>query len=367
MFSNNQKISLRQLQILLILDMFGTTIITLPRKTVEYANQDGWIVTIGIVLLMILYAFIIISLSDMFKNETIVEFGKKLLPQILYYILIIGLILKILVGTAMELRVFSEIVTQMLLHNTPVEIVTLILLFTASYVARNGFETRARLAEILIVLMAIPIFAILAIVVIHPDFYNLLPILKTPPSDILNGIQQLGFSFHGLEFLFLIYPFLGNKKNVKKAVLESVVILGISMTVITFVTILRFGPEDIKRQIWPVLQLMQAFDLQGSFMERQDVFIISFWIISVFMLVSAGMHFTSVIFARLTKATESYHFVFPIIPIVYILSLLPQNLVESYEIMDWFERYFGMAYLFIIPIVLIVIAKIKGDRLKDEK
>lgn len=367
MFSNNQKISLRQLQILLILDMFGTTVITLPRKTVEYAAQDGWVIVIGIVILMILYAFIISTLCNMFKNETIVEFGRRLLPKFLYYIVIFGLIVKIVVSTAMELRVFSEIVGQMLLYNTPVQVIILTLLLTSSLVARKGFETRARLAEILIVLMFVPLFFILLVVVIQPKFENLLPVLKTPPSNIIKGIGNLGFSFHGLSFLLLVYPFLGNKKDTRKAILQAVSILGVAMFIITIITIIRFGPEDIEHQIWPVLQLMQAIDLPGSFMERQDAFIISFWILSVFMLVSAGLHFTSIIFAKLTKATESFHFVLPLIPILYIMALLPSNIAQTYKIMEWVEKYFGMAYLVVIPILLILIAKIKGGKIKNEE
>lgn len=366
MFSDNQKISLRQLQILLIIDMFGTTIITLPRKVVEYSSQDGWIIVVGMIIVGSVYAYILATLASMFKDETIIEFGKRLLPKLLYYLVIAGLVIKILVSTAMELRVFSEIVNQMLLYNTPVAVIIITLLLTASYVARKGFESRARLGELLIGLMFIPLLFILFAIILKPDLQNLLPFLKTPKKEIFKGIAELGFSFHGLEFILLVYPFLGNKKNSKKAIVEAIIVLGIAMLIITIVTIVRFGPNDISRQIWPVMQLMQAINIPGSFMERQDAFIISFWILSVFMLVSAGLHFTSIIFARLTKATESYYFVFPLLPILYILALLPENVVETYTIMDWMEKYFGVAYLIVIPVLLIIIAKIKGDKVKNE-
>lgn len=367
MFSDNQKISLRQLQVLLIIDMFGTTIVTLPRRVVDFSSQNGWVIVLGMIIVGSIYAFLLATLAEMFKGETIVEFGRKLLPKILYYLVIAGLIIKILVGTAMELRVFSEIVTEMLLYNTPVSVIIATLLLTASYVARKGFESRARLGELLIGLMFIPLFFIITTVISAPDFRNLLPMFKTPKIEIVKGIGELGFSFHGLEFILLIYPFLNNTKKSKKAIVEAIVILGVAMFVITFITILRFGPEDVGRQIWPVMQLMQATNVPGSFIERQDAFIISFWILSVFMLVSAGLHFTSIIFSRLTKATESYHFVLPLLPILYILALLPQNVVQTYTIMNWFEKYFGLAYLLVIPLLLIVIAKIKGDKIKNEK
>lgn len=367
MFSNNQQISFRQLQILLILDLFGTTVITLPRRTAEYANQDGWVIAIGLAILLIIYSFILSTLGDMFKNESIVEYGKRLLPKFIYYIVIAGLILKLLIGTAMELRIFSEIVTDNLLYNTPVEVLILTLLLTTSYIARKGIEARARLGEILIFLMFIPLIFILFAVAIQPNFDNLLPALKTPPKAIIKGIGGLGFSFHGLEFLLLVYPFLRNKSQSKKPIIEGIVVLGILIFAITIITITRFGADDVKRQIWPVLQLMQGISLPGSFLERQDAFIISFWILSVFMLVSAGLNFLSIIFARIVKSDYTYHFVIPMIPILYIIALLPKNVVQTYAIMEFAQKYFGMAYFLIIPLTLIVIAKLKGEGAKNEK
>ena len=43
MFSENDKISIRQLQALLILDLFGTGVVTLPRQTVNVAGNDAYI------------------------------------------------------------------------------------------------------------------------------------------------------------------------------------------------------------------------------------------------------------------------------------------------------------------------------------
>lgn len=359
MFSDNQQISFRQLQILIILDLLGTTIITLPRRTVEYANQDGWIIVIGLVILLVVYSFILSTLGDMFKGQTIIEFGRNLLPKFLYYIIILGLILKILVATAMELRVFSEIVHENLLYNTPMEVLTLSLLLVASYIARKGIEARARLGEILIVLMFIPLFFILIVAVMQPNFDNLLPAFKTPPKDILRGIGNLSFHFNGLEFLLLVYPFLRNKNNSKKPICEAIIVLGVLMVIITVITIAYFGPDDVENQIWPVLQLVQGIRLTSVFMQNQDALIISFWILSVFMFIGAGLNFTSIIFSRLTKSDSSFHFVLPLIPVLYVLSLLPQNIVETYMIIDWFQKYFGIAYLFVIPLILIIIAKMK--------
>ena len=58
MYSMNDKVSTRQVKLILILDMFSVSVLILPRVTVEVARQDGWILVIGGTLL----AFCIVGL-----------------------------------------------------------------------------------------------------------------------------------------------------------------------------------------------------------------------------------------------------------------------------------------------------------------
>ena len=54
MFSENDKISIRQLQALLILDLFGTGVVTLPRQTVNVAGNDAYIaVLLGSIIMAV--------------------------------------------------------------------------------------------------------------------------------------------------------------------------------------------------------------------------------------------------------------------------------------------------------------------------
>ena len=56
-FTLNNKISLRQVQVLLFLEIFGFGVTALPRRVAEHAAQDGWLSVLlatGLVLLMVL-------------------------------------------------------------------------------------------------------------------------------------------------------------------------------------------------------------------------------------------------------------------------------------------------------------------------
>ena len=132
------------------------------------------------------------------------------------------------------------------------------------------------------------------------------------------------------------------------------------MTIISLITIARFGKYDIIHQMWPVLEIMDTIDLPGSFIERQDALIMTFWIISIFMMINAGMFFSSLIFKDIVKIGTHTTFICICIPIVYLISFLPNNITMVYKIMNIFYITFGLFYIFILPLVLYVIAKVRG-------
>ena len=129
----------------------------------------------------------------------------------------------------------------------------------------------------------------------------------------------------------------------------------------TLITIARFGKYDISHQMWPVLELMDTIDLPGSFIERQDALIMTFWIISIFMIVNAGIFFSAVIGKDIAKKGTHTKFICVFVPIIYIISFLPKDIEMVYKVVDFSNITFGTFYIFILPIALYFIMKIRGD------
>ena len=358
MFSNNEKISLRQMQILVIMYLFGSKMISLPATVTEFGKRGWWLILIGIFALTLIYAGILNSLAKMFENETIVEYGKKLLPKVLYFIIIIGLILKMTLDVSMEIRMFSEIVKEHILYETPREVVLFTLLLISAYMARSGIEAEARMGELLVIIL-IPLVIIFSIVAFQVDYINLRPIFEFSHKDILNGIKETAFVFNSLEFILFIYPVIIKKKEVGKSLFTALILIFVVDFLITLMTIAHFGIIDVQHHIWPVMQMLQSINFPNAIFERVDIFINTFWILSIFMYSSINLYIISSIFARLTKTSKTYPFVLPLLPIVYIIAFIPKNLIENYEIIKKINFFMGILYLVIIPIVLLLVAKLK--------
>ncbi len=367
MFSMNDKISIRQMQVLLILDIFGTGVIILPRVVAEYAKQDGWILIILSIALGLIYAFVITSLCGIYPNKTFVELCETIVGKFLAHIIAVIFSIKLILSVAFEIRYFGEIISQTMLAETPFHIICLTMLFVSAYAAMKGYETRARIAELLIFLILVPIVIVFFIASLDVNYTNLLPIAKTANTDYLKGAYITSFAFSGIDIAMIATPYIVKPEKMKKAVSQVVVILGLLFLLITLITIARFGPFEITKQMWPVLEMMDTINIPGSFIERQEALVMSFWIISVFAMVNAGLFFSSLILKDTLKKGKHSYYILLCLPIIFVISYSPKDIFQVGRYLSYLNSTLGIGFLLIIPLVLLIIAKIRKLGVKIEK
>lgn len=356
----NDKISIRQLQVLLILNIFGTGVILLPRFVAERASQDGWILVIIATAIAVACMYIITTLANMFPTHSFYEYSSIIISKPLGFILSIGFVTRLILHISLELRLFGEIINQTMLNNTPFYIVSASVLLLSGYAASKGYETRARLGEILIILILIPIAIVFLVAAFNVDFTNILPVMQSSPQNLLKGGFFTLKAFVGIELVLMAYPYISRPNKAKEGAIHAIILLGIFMTVITIITISRFGIYDINSQMWPVIEMMDSTALPGSFMQRQGVFIMSFFIISVFAIVNAGLFFSSLILKSIIKKGRHSFYIAITMLITFFISLVPQNMLDVYKYIDFVFITFGVAYMLVIPTLLLVVAKIRG-------
>lgn len=367
MFSNNDKISTRQMQIMLLITMFASVSLTLPRMTAEIANQDGWMLVIGATGLMIAYAYLITTLGKMFPEKTIVEYAGEILTKPIGYIVVSLFIIKLIVFLGLELRVFSELVKQTLLTNTPIEIIIITFMFTLVYLTRKGHECRGRIAEIIVFIVFIPIILVLIFAAKDIKIENIAPIFTLSFNDFFSGSYFLSLKTVGIEFLFITIAYVKNYKDTTKATVQTIIAFMFIGLVIDVITIGIFGPKNTVRQLWPVMTIMQVVELPGAFLERQDALMMSFWIMTMVMLNSGYLFYSSVALTRLFKFKANNWVNLLILPFAYFIALSPNNVPDAYEVMTRLTKMYGIYFLLPIPLLLLIVAKIRKLGVNHEK
>ena len=355
MQSLNDKISNRQLQILLVLDILGTGVTVLPRTAAVSAGRDGWVSVLAAALAAAAVVWLAATLAGRFPSMSFPDYTAALLSKPLAAVLSVGLIGKLVVTCALELRVFGEIIRHTMLPETPFPVVCALMLLVSAYAAGKGYETRARIGEILIFIVVLPLVFIFALAARETDFTNLLPVMETPPVDILKGAGQSLFAFTGMELVLLAYPYLARPKRARGAAVGAVLLTGGLMAAVTVITIARFTAAGTVSSPWPVLDMMDTVDLPGSFIERQEALMMTFWIVSLFAVVNAGLFFSSLLLRDVVKRGKHFWYVLGLIPVIFLFSLCPADMTQTYVLLRLLNRVLGTALYFgVIPILLVI-------------
>lgn len=366
MFSSNEKISIRQLQILLILTLFSSVSLILPRIATEFGEQNGWLLVIGATCLTIFYSYIITTLGKLFPGKTIVEYSCEILSKPIGILLCFALVIKLIIFVSFELRLFGELVKQTLLKNTPIEVIMIVMMFTVVYLTRKGYEARARIGEIIIFLALAPIILVLLFALPEIRLERLAPFLTLGYKDFFLGSMWISMMMTGVELLYIAIAYLRKPKYVTKAAIQSIVFVGVLNLIIAIITIGVFGSAETARQIWPVMSIMQVIELPGAFIARQDALMMSFWILTTFTLINCYIFTTSILLSRIFKAKNASWLNLIILPFIYVISLIPNNVPHTFQMMKTMIKYTGIIFVLPVPLLLLAIAKIRKLGVKDE-
>lgn len=362
MFSHNGKISVRQIMILLVLQMFNMNMLIMPRICTQYLGRNGYIAPILSIIIGVIYLWFITSLTIKFPNSTFAEIAKDLLPNWIAYILIVAFVIKLIISAGLELRMFGEVVSQIMLPKTPISIIMIVLTLTAAYLVKSGAEATGRMGEILIYFIAVPLVIALLIIIFKTDYREVLPFFQVESKDVMIGTVLSSFMFVPLEILLALNGLMAKPEKVRKAGIGAIVVVGILQSIITLLCITQNGLQEVQRQMWPVIVLMKSMGMNDTVVENQETLMLIVWVFSVYMYISISIYIISLIGSRSCKFKRENIFVLPTIPIVVLIALYPHDLGVVYSYYLRFEYYYGIWFIIPIPLILLLIAKIRRSR-----
>ena len=359
MSAKNEKITPRQFQILFILEAFGTGFIVMPRLAAAYAGQDGWIVALILILPGLAFAAMVSGTAKYFGGEPFVLYTRRILGTLPAALICFLLWAKILFCAGLELRLFGEIVKALLLKQTPSLAVYIVILAVAAYAAARGIETRARLAEILIIIIAVPFLVLGAVALFNVDFTNLTPVLTSTPESLAMGVFSLGFVFTGIEFIWLVIPYLTKPQESQKAAVSAMAVTGLLMALITAFTIAKFGRHNVQALQWPVLKMTDMLNIPGFFIPRQEALIMSFWMLSVFAFMAASVFYGAVIARDQVNRGGRHQWVIISAVIICAVSMIPFSSEQIYHMLHNIFLTLGLGFWVGLPIILTVVRKLR--------
>lgn len=276
MFSENNKVSGRQLGRMIFVETSGTTAFLALRSIGNYGS-DGILILLWLFLFALIYTMICFKLAqNMNKHES------KKIYRIIRAIIMIILIAKYLCMVAIVLNAISDVARLILIPEVSSFFVLAITLACIIYCINGGIEARGRACELLFYFVLIPILIICLMLAPKIEPANLLPEFNMNLKDALLDFLLLAWFFIPAEMLFLAKDCYDNTDKVRANVYAGIVLSALVIIGIFAAAVGVYGGETVAKMDRPVLRLMQISGIPGDFLNRQDGIMSVFLIISLF-------------------------------------------------------------------------------------
>ena len=365
MFSDNQKISQRQMTRLLVYDMLGISTLLLPSALARLLGRDG---IFAILFALALALLAVRVMQHMFKGKNVknsthaAKTGPVSSMRLLYGI-------EGICVAGFALYHLSTLLLKELLVGEQYWLIALILLLLGGYGIYQGIEGRARVYELLYWILMVPLLIMLLLAAkdVNVDYWT--PIATCGIWELFLGICVVLLFYMMIVFALFLMPYLTEGTSVAKGCRKSLIQVAAINSAVYLITLGVFGEAALAELRYPVITLLSMVKLPGGFFERQDAFMVGIWFFTVYALINTGMFYASDMMKtrkqrQLQKPCGKMSILFTMV-LVYIEAMLFYLVSNVYR---WFIllQLVVVLPLTIILLILLVCNRRKGVRENEE-
>jgi len=334
--------------------MVGIEVMSIPNYIISVSKQDAWI---SILLGAIYPIYLVIISNFLCKNspkDNILVLSKKCFGNFLGSILNFIFISFFLLSLTAELSGYSNVFKVYAVTFLKNYQVLLPVLVPIAFVSYKGIKTLGRLNEVAFYL-SISLIIIPAGILAYGSFLNLMPVFGSGLNNIVKGSTQTGNAYSGMEIIFLIYPFLQDRKKLLKCGLVSTAIVAFIYIWVTFGTVYYLGVDSSQKYLWPVLTLADSVKI--PIINSFRYIFVSLWSLVQFKCISTYYFAVSYGLNQSIKKISAKTFTILLYPIIIIISLLYGNpTTYNYYIKHLIPVYviFNLTYVSIVAILIYI-------------
>ena len=368
---NNEKISPRQLWIILFLIRSIIIVSDFPVLTSGNALQDAWISAVILFFSSELFVILMTLIDLKFPNKNLIEYSEEIFGKWLGKLFSLLFIFVFIQFAVIETRLYGELLNTYFLPQTPILVIYASLLIVAIFCVYQGIEVLARTADFLFLLVIVAILGIIFIPLSYLDLTNLQPIIVRGWKPIFSGIITPTSYISQIWVLGMI------SKNVtgKKRFLIPITSIGTSLLlllIISAVTVGVVGAYPATRSTFPVLTLLRSVKAT-EFLQRTEVFIIFGWGMGFFIALSTYLYCGAKSLSMVLDLKDYRITVIPLSILIAFLSLYVfEDIFTLYKYISPENYYINGIIFLIAPLTFLWLGyglksllKIVGDKNKN--
>lgn len=300
MFSNNNRISTRQVFRLFVFDFIGMSTLVLPAKLAGTSGCDGVFAIVAGGLFASLYLWYLAWIMNRMDSD-LITYVRQSLPRWGAFVMLCFFAAYCILEASYSAYIFADVMKKGLVGGESYTLLLLLILAVAAYAIQSGIESRARVYESLFWVLFVPLFLLLWIAASDVNTVYLHSFFTTPVSEVA-GEGLLVFEYLMPMFLVLFFPAYVRKDAQKKmvaAVYRALWVAVIVFALFDLILLGSFGERAMAKMRYPALTLMSNIHLRGSFLKRLDAFLLAIWFFTLFALINVFLFYAKQLIAAI--------------------------------------------------------------------
>lgn len=380
MFSDNNRISTRQVFRLFVFDFIGMSTLVLPGVLAQLNGCDGLFAIVAGGGLSSVYLWYLARVMREMDGE-LTSYMKKSLSVWLAVVLGVLLLMHCIIEAGYGAYVFADVMKKSLVGEESYTLILVLILLVTAYAIRSGIESRARVYEVLFWILFVPLLIMFVIAANDVDFSYMGPFFTHSVSSVADGGFEV-FCYLTPLFLVLFFPAYVKQKSRKKMIASVYAALWFAVIVLLIMYMIllgNFGDRALGTMQYPAVILMSNIHLRGGFVKRLDAFMIAIWFFTLFALVGVFLFYAEKILYQLlpggknekTEKTSEQKKgrmdwkKWGTLGGVLVLTFLVAEWFCYGDLTEWYiayMRWLGVPFLVLFPLVILVVGKTKRKR-----
>jgi spore germination protein len=219
-----------------------------------------------------------------------------------------------------------------LLPSTPSKVIIAVFLLAVSYLSVEGLKNIGRICEVSQYLV-MPLLLTVLITLPHSEPLSLMPVGRSGIQNILRAVVITNLGYSGAIIYMIAYPFNKTKERALGTSIVGVLSVIFIYVLVVAVATMVFGIEGLKIFRWPLLELMRITTI--PVIERLDFFVLIFYQLIIYRITSLAIFNAGFSVAKVLGLKEHTYAVLALLPIIYIIALLPKDAFSIVSLSKW--------------------------------
>lgn len=305
-----EKGKIRAGQLMWLLITIGTALLV-PMSQIAVAagsRQDSWLAEILSLAIQLVMLRVVLKLAMRFPGMEFASCLKEICGSFLGNFIALLYIWFFIFSSAAFLREITSFSIAMIYIETPPFVISLIILFTAGYIAFLGLEVIARTNEIILPIIIILYFTAFFLLLKEINWDNLKPVLENGVIPILRGAFVSSGSFVFVAFVAVALPYINKPRECRRSLALGSIIQGVAVIFATIVVIGVMGPGLAQSTLYRGY-LAVRYISYANFVEHLDPIALSIFVLSRVIKISVFFYASCLVTGQLFNL-KSYRFLY---------------------------------------------------------